>query len=188
MAFTANPMPAPGTTVTLATFASTDFSSGDFSFTGPAGLQGGFSVSPTILQFVVGPTGDAGYNTWTAANGLPAGLDEPSADADSDGASNLLEYVLGDNPTAPTARGFLVGKLNSAGEDYPTLTFVRRHELGTIATHVAVSTDLGFTSDLGAFEVSATPRGDGFDLVVVRSAIPLSQQPRQFLKLIVSMP
>jgi hypothetical protein len=37
-------------------------------------------------------------------------------------------------------------------------------------------------------EVSAEPRGDGTEWVVIRSAVPLSQQPRQFFRLAVTLP
>lgn len=52
-----------GRTYTLATFTSTDFSAGDFSYTNLApGLTGAFVLTATELQFVIGPPGSVAFS------------------------------------------------------------------------------------------------------------------------------
>ncbi|GAA5130891.1 autotransporter-associated beta strand repeat-containing protein [Luteolibacter yonseiensis] len=44
-------------------------------------------------------SGGSGYSSWASGFGLAAGDQDPSDDPDHDGLSNLVEYVLGGNPS-----------------------------------------------------------------------------------------
>ena len=80
------------------------------------------------------------------------------------------------------------GVATSDGDEYPTYTYTRRIARGGAEIIVGVSASLDFTATLGAVELSATPTSDGLETVVVRSAVPLSTQPRQFFRLSASLP
>ena len=154
----------------------------------PTGLgyaEGIFAINAGQLTFTLTKTA---FEGWAGANGLPAGQDGPADDADGDGESNLLEFVLAQNPMAGGARTTQLTNISSGGEEYPALRFTRRIIRGNVDVAVRVSTDLNFGSDLGAVEISATSQGDGTELVIVRSAVPYSVAPKQFLRIDASQP
>ena len=184
--FNAPTLPANDQPITLATFASTTFSASDFTFTGPSGLFGVFSLEGSSLKFTPGPA--AAFNAWAASYGLGAGQNGPSNDGDSDGSPNLLEFVLGMNPTQGAASGVAIITVTAGDQEYPALRFVRRQDIGGAQVTTQASTNPGFTNDLGTVEVSSTPLANGTAEVVVRSAVPLSQEARQFLRIKASFP
>jgi autotransporter-associated beta strand protein len=179
-----------GNTYTLASFGSTTFSASDFSFTGAMGAKGTFALTANNLQFTVTSdgTGAAAYAAWAAGYSWPNGLSGEAADADGDGLPNLLEFFLTQNPTVGGPSGITAVKVTVGNEVYPALSYVRRASIGDVRVATQVATTLDFAVDLGSVEVSSTPRGDGNLDVVVRSAVPLSQQPRQYLRLQVTIP
>jgi autotransporter-associated beta strand protein len=179
-----------GQTYTLATFASTSFAASDFTFTGAMGAKGTFSLTSTALQFTVTSDGSgaAAYNNWISGFNVPAAQQGETADPDADGTPNSLEFVLGLNPSAAEGAGIVVATVAVNNELYPALSFVRRAAIGDTKVAVQAATALDFANDLGSVEVSSTPRQDGNLDVVVRSAVPLSQQPRQYLRLKVTIP
>lgn len=62
--------------------------------THPAFITGSGSIT-------VGTAPGTAYDTWAAANGLTAGVnDDPDLDVEFDGIPNLLEYILGGDPLA----------------------------------------------------------------------------------------
>jgi hypothetical protein len=145
-------------------------------------------VGPSALQFLVtgaGPT--AAYTHWAFVN-LPEGRRGPSDDPDGDGEPNLLEFALGLDALQAGSDGSRATTVEEGGVTYPAIAFVRREDLGGVTVEVQVSAHLDFTSSLGWVEVSAESRGDGTEDVVVRSAVPLSQEPRQFFRLAATLP
>ncbi len=179
-----------GTTYTLVDFGSTDFAASDFSATGLGYAKGVFTLLPNALQFTLTSDGSGmeAYLAWADAQGLPAGVAAPSDDADGDGVSNLLEFALVQNPLAFGGMKPVLVTHVEVGERYPAMRFVRRIDRGDVGLEVQVSTGLAFTDSLGSVEVSAINRGDGTELVLVRSAVPLSAEPRQFLRLEATLP
>ncbi len=135
-------------------------------------------VSPVPLAFI----------QWAVDAGLGDGENGLTDDPDGDGGANLTEFARGSDPTVAYPENNPVSITAVGGQDFPTITFVRRQNLKLIMITVAVSTDLNAAVDLGAVEISATPRGDGLETVVVRSAVPLSVQPRQFFHLKTVLP
>jgi autotransporter-associated beta strand protein len=182
--------PAIGEVRTLATFGFTDFAADDFTATGLGYVRGDFAVTGNALTFTITSDG-SGWNTfnaWSAASGLPAGFNGPSDDFDGDGSSNLLEFVLGGDATLAGPDAVSLVKVADAGQEYPALRYTRRIARGDVKIETRASTALDFAASLGSVEVSVTPQGDGTEVVIVRSSAPFMQEPRQFLRLFVTLP
>jgi autotransporter-associated beta strand protein len=173
----------PGTTFTIATFASTDLTAADLTYSGLSGKTGTFTVTPTSIQFVVTAGGStSAYDTWADAYRLPLDRRAPADDFDGDGLKNLVEFALGLDPTKPGNSGLTTETVSVGGEDYPAIRYTRRTDLGNITLEVKVSTTLDFASNLGVVQVSATDKGDGTTEVIARSSVPLSSQAAQFFR------
>jgi autotransporter-associated beta strand protein len=179
-----------GGSFTLATFASTDFVATDFSATGLGYAKGYFSVDAGSVSFTVTSdgSGQTAYLTWAGGYVFPTGLEGPAADADGDGQSNLLEFILGQNPLAGGVENVTLITVSEGGADYPALRFTRRIARGDIALEVRVNTDLDFADSLGAVLLSAVDQGNGTELVTVRSAASYAVQPKQVLRLEATLP
>jgi rhamnogalacturonan endolyase len=189
-AFTPLAAPAIGDTRTLATFGATDFAAMDFAATGLGYVRGDFALSGGALTFTITSDGSgwAAYNAWVATSGLPAGSSGPSDDFDGDGSSNLLEFILGSDATVAGPTAVSLVKVTDAGVDYPALRYTRRIARGDVKIETRAATTLDFATSLGSVEMSVTPQGDGTEVVIVRSAAPFLQEPRQFLRLFVTLP
>jgi len=177
-----------GASYTLATYASTDFAAPDLTASGLAGFRGVFVVGPTALQFVVTGVGEtAAYTDWAYRN-LPADQRGAGADPDGDGLTNLAEFLLGLDATAAGGDGLRATTVEAGGQTYPAVAYTRRSDTGGVTVSVRVGRGPDFASLLEGVEASSAPRGDGVDDVVFRSALPLSQQARQFFRLAVTLP
>ncbi len=170
---------------TLATFGSSDFAGSDFSVAGLGEYTGTVHVSQSALTLTISAPLSP-FEEWAETVGLPIGQRGPLDDPDGDGLSNLFEFALALDPLTPGASDSTVSVMEEGGERYPAITFLRRQNLGDVFVAVQVSTGLDFVSLLGAVEISAAPNGDGAETVIVRSAVPLSQAPRQFFRVTVS--
>ena len=178
-----------GATYTLATFASTDCVPADFFVDGLGADRGVLLVGPTSLQLLVTGTGPtASYTHWASVTGLPADQQGAEQDPDGDGLTNLYEFVTGADPLHTNVSGLVATTVTVDGTAYPAVSFLRRQDLGGVTTEVRVAPDLAFASLLATEEVSVTRHGDGMDEVVVRSAVPLAQQPDQFFRLAATLP
>jgi hypothetical protein len=174
----------------LVTFGSTDFSAADFTVEGLGYVRGDFAVVPGALTFTIISDGSGWnfFNSWAASQGLPAGADAPSDDSDGDGADNLLEFILDGDPVVAAPPAVSLVKVNVGGLDYPAIQYSRRVARGDVKIETRVATTLDFAMPLGSVEVSATPQDGDMELVIVRSAVPFAQEPRQFLRLFVTLP
>jgi autotransporter-associated beta strand protein len=190
--FSFSPVTAPaiGDTHTLATFGSTDFSATDFSASGLGYVRGDFALTTGALTFTITSDGSgwAAYNNWLAGSGLPAGFDGPSDDFDGDGSSNLLEFILSTDATAAGPSSATLIKVIDGSAEYPALRYTRKIARGDVKITMRAATALDFATPLGSVELSVTPQGDGTELVIVRSAVSFAQEPRQFLRLFVTLP
>ena len=119
----------------------------------------------------VGAAPSGSYSTWAAANGING---EPaSGDFDHDGLTNLIEYALGLNPTAPSASpGTLVGGV---------ITFTKGADAianNDVTFEIEESSDLGLV-DLWTTVVTEGPSDNSPDI----SYMLPSGQPKEFARL-----
>jgi hypothetical protein len=173
----------------LASFGSTDLVPSDLTLAPTTGFLGVLQLDSASLKFfVTGVGATAQYGHWTYLQGLPLDKRGPLDDPDNDGVPNLLEFYLALNPLAPASEGIVSSTVEIGGEKYPSITYIRRKDVGGVTGQVLVAPALDFATLLGAVEVSATDNGDGTENVVARSAVSLSQQPQQFFRVAVIMP
>ncbi|QJE97570.1 PQQ-dependent sugar dehydrogenase [Luteolibacter luteus] len=140
---------------------------------------------------------DSPLNQWKASSfGSIAAAQEAdaddAADGDADGLSVLMEAALGGSPATgdssllPTAKTEII-----EGQSYLTLTYKRpRPVLGGISLVHRTNFDLASGIWAPAVELPGYPvnNGDGTETVKVRSAEPISSNPRQFIRLEVTRP
>ena len=185
-------------TYTLATFGSTSFNVADFTATNlAAGVTGHFVLSGTSLVFsTVTPPIDTWRVAYFGAGAGNSGNSADAADPDFDGLNNLAEYVLGGNPTIPSAT---VTPGYSIPAGIGTLTFTRN----LLATDVALRIEARDFLTLGSWQtianlaiggaswstspsVSVTENGSG-GVIANDSASPATQNQR-FLRLAIDHP
>lgn len=167
----------PGATSATLTLADTALSdAGDYAVTITNGVGSATSASVPLTVTPLEP-----FIAWAEASGLPANQRGANDNPDADGRPNLLEFVFGTDPLVSDPPGGPVVQFGDFDDDaYPFITYTRRQDLGTVIVNVIVTNDLDIAHDLGSVEVSAVPRGDGFDTVTVRSTQPIDAQSRQF--------
>ncbi len=140
----------------------------------PGGTPGGADTPPMT------------YPTWAAGFGIT----DPSADLDSDGVNNFLEFVFLSDPSVGSS---LIGRLSVdlqsldlgfGPEDYLILSIQHRITVTELELTPEVSSDL-LTWDDGpgsAVLYSRIYHGDGAATSIYRSATPLSALPRGFIR------
>ncbi len=168
---------ADGPTLTLSNVTAAD--AGDYRvvISNSGGSTNSMSATLTV-EAVTDPFVD-----WAAAAGLSGANAAPEADPDADGFSNLAEFVFGSSPTAPDQRPrFIVGSITLNGEEFPTVTYLRRPDAGTARVVVRSSNSLVFPADSTALGVGLSQSGD-LEAVTVRSGTPVTGSPRQFFQL-----
>jgi uncharacterized delta-60 repeat protein len=140
---------------------------------------------PATLSVVGGPAGPSGFFAWSELAALPEDQRAPLATPAGDGVTNLFKYALGIAPLADASAHLpqALLPLDVAGERYPAFRFIRPLARDGVIYAIAVSPDLDFVSDLGAEIVGSEDLGGGLEAVTVRSAVPLSVQSVQFLRL-----
>jgi hypothetical protein len=135
----------------------------------------------------------ATYAEWVARYFVrnPGAIAGPAADPDSDGILNVMECALGSHPLRT---GFadlpVVTTVSASGGDYPAIRFIRRTGtagLSVLPQHSFDATswwdETSPTDGIPQLEtVSVTPLPENMEQVVVRSIFPLSNSPRQFLR------
>jgi hypothetical protein len=159
------------------------------------GTDAGYSVGSTTGARV--QVLDAPYNQWkiSAFGSLAAAqsaLAEDHADPDSDGLKNLLEGALGTDPLAGNVSALPDVNVEFVdGELYLTSSYQRPHPaMPGLIYRSRTSSDLPSTIWQDAVLLPGYPQdnGDGTETVKVRSALPVGQSPRQFMRLEISKP
>jgi hypothetical protein len=130
--------------------------------------NGGGSTNSAVATLTVGAVADP-FAAWATAAGLSGPNATAEADPDGDGFCNLAEFAFGSPPTAADQRPrFVIGSIRLNGQDFPTVTYSRRPNAGTVRIVVRVSNSLGFRPDGTATGVGLSMVGD-LEAVTVRS-------------------
>jgi len=124
------------------------------------------------------------YRSWSARFFSPAELADPlvsaaEADASGDGVPNLVKYALGIDPAIRTRAG-----LPAVGTEggFLTFSFQKLGNTTDLSLVVEISIDLISWSALTT-EATVIDNGDGTENLTLRSDTPLSNEPRQFIRL-----
>lgn len=152
--------------------------------------SGGFDLDAVGVRYVADTSA---YEVWWRGQFSPSeradpSISGPASDPDADGRANLLEYALGTG-----ARDATDGRLNepviTVDSGLLTISYVRPFRRTDIGIEAEWSADFatwysssGYVS--GPFVASA---GSGTQFTHI-AQIPLADQPRQFLRLVVSLP
>lgn len=128
------------------------------------------------------------YDAWRAFFFTPAeqadpSLSGPTADFDKDGTLNIFEFLSGTNPKATERLGdsFEHATINDGGQEFLTLTVVRRSQLGDTTLKAISSNNLAFLDTAEAVPVSFEQLGD-FQRITFRDTIPISDTERRFIR------
>jgi hypothetical protein len=132
-----------------------------------------------------GGAGNGIADWWETLYFGAVGID-PLADADGDGASNLLEYALGLNPKTGDYIGRMgQGTVIDAGNTYLSLSYTRPEPAPSgLSYTVEACAELAPSSwsSTGIVEMGSTANAT-FQTITVRDAVPLNGSPRRFMRL-----
>jgi hypothetical protein len=126
------------------------------------------------------------YETWVSARSWPEPVETssvPDADPDADGLTNLIEYALNLDPLAPSS-GPSISTTTLNSETHLQLSFLRAraeltYEILASSTLAPDSWTVIFTNP-GSVSLTVP--------VTVTDTVPVSENPRRFLRLRVSQP
>ena len=129
-----------GQVYTLATFGSTNFTAADFTATNLAsGVNGVFQVSGSTLVFTTQPI-EVWRQFYFGAGATNTGPAADSADADTDGLTNLGEYVL--STSSPLVSSTALLPATGRSGNAPTFTFTRNLTASDVTLFIETKTDL----------------------------------------------
>jgi fibronectin type 3 domain-containing protein len=103
----------------------------------------------------------------------------PAADPDGDGLSNLVEYLLGTNPTVPDSAGAAMSSA-ADGDGNLVLTFRLSKNLTGLTYTVQSSTDLVNWTDTG---VTPTVQSDQGAYYIMQATVPIGSNSKLLLRL-----
>ncbi|MBL9136496.1 MAG: hypothetical protein JNK85_11535 [Verrucomicrobiales bacterium] len=136
-----------------------------------------------------GTGGDDPFSDWIATQGLPDGSRGPTDDPDQDGFPNAAEFAFGTAPGSAQANDrpkFEVGSVPVGATTYPSVTFVRRKELGSTTVTVEGAADAGFTSLLPTTSLPPVDLGNGLERVTYRAEAPNSATSAFIFRVVVA--
>lgn len=173
----------------------TDAGSNQWTKPGTGGKTWSFDETTGILTYGAGSL--SAYDSW--AQGFPGFAPTAAAlDFDHDGSSNLLEFVLGGNPTASDSPP-IGSAVSTSGSDL-ILSFKRSHasQLQPVAVKVQVSADLATWNSADDIAIGATngsgPNGASYTVTTAGAAddivvtIPKAAATRKFARIVATEP
>jgi hypothetical protein len=114
-----------------------------------------------------------------------------TADPDSDGIANLLEYAGNLNPNASNTTAALLGYTTavSNSQNYLVIAHTRRTDSNTVTYTPQVSTDLSTWNSGSAYaeQIEVTPLDSVSERVSLRIKGPISQLDRQYARVLVTV-
>ena len=151
------------------------------------------SADSTAATITITGAGSPAFRSWAEAAGLAGSRLSISADPDSDGLANLLEYAFGTPPSgaagAPGSSAFAPELVRLPDGDFLVLTHRRRKASdATIAYERSANLQTWAPAALSPVVVDPDADGDGL-VEEVSVALPLPpDSPRDFLRVNVSSP
>jgi hypothetical protein len=154
----------------------------------------GGATPPAIDEFRIGTSwtdvgGSAAapltaIQTWFSSFSLATDGSAYTTDTDSDGVVNLLEYAFDADPTISDGGNKpTTSTVNVSGSDYLAITFIRLTNPASGITYTPqASGDLADWSGVPVQVGTAVNNNDGTETVVFRDTLPLSGNPKRFLR------
>jgi hypothetical protein len=156
-------------------------------FQGQAFGAGPYRLFAGVTAFTGNPP--SAFDAWAAQFTFPPGKNNPQDDADGDGIANVFEFYFGSNPTSgASGKAPTEITVNSGGQNYPALTFVRSKTASGVTLIPQASASLSFNSLLPTTVDSVVDLGNGTEQVTIRSTTTITAQPHQFLRILLSVP
>lgn len=165
----------PYVTITNATFAS----AGNYKVTITSGADS--TTSTPVSLTVTAPTSIT-YGDWRSGYSLPIEQIDPDADPDGDGLPNVVEYVLGTDPTQSNERP-KAQKTNVTGIDYPAVKIKRLKAASGFDIVVEASMSLDFSTLVDTTLVGITDLGNGLEEINVRINNPLINTSQVYFRI-----
>lgn len=134
----------------------------------------------------VNPPPSQGFAAWTGLENAPEDQRGPLDTPDGDGIPNLIKFALGLDVGVPAGSATHASSTSVGGTVYPSIVFKRRTGIEGVDIQVIASSTLPVVDDIATETVSVTDNGDGTETVVVRTSVPVSALPRQFISVKVS--
>jgi autotransporter-associated beta strand protein len=136
------------------------------------------------------------YQTWAALNGIPGA--SGAADADGDGISNAIEFLIGGDPSGPDSNSAaLLPTVDNSNASYVDFVFRRTDEAAESEHFVEYGSELTGWTTAEPGEPVENPVvitetddgfGEGIDQVTVRIPRALAEDARLFVRLRVNIP
>ena len=165
----------PYVTITNATFAS----AGNYKVTITSGADS--TTSTPVSLTVTAPTSIT-FGDWRSGYSLPIEQIDPDADPDGDGLPNVVEYVLGTDPTQTNERP-KAQKTNFSGIDYPAVKIKRLKAASGFDILVEASQSLDFSTLVDTTLVGITDLGNGLEELNVRINDPLINTAQVYFRI-----
>lgn len=124
------------------------------------------------------------FSSWTASYKLASGSNLAGSDPDGDRLPNLLEFVLGTNPTNATTTGLPFAiEMITEGKSYVGFELNRTRAASSVHLGLQASDDLVRWVDIPS-NLEVGQSGALADVVWVTDASPTSDHPHRFLRLV----
>lgn len=179
-----NGTPIPGATTATLTLGNVQLSD-DASYQLRVLNAYGSALSRAARVTVTGPASTP-YDLWVVTEKLPENARLPGQDADLDGISNLMEFILGTPPLTPTPDALPVAVLvHRNGAGYLGYE-IRTRVAASARFFLQASSDLVQWSEVAAHQESGEADANG-DLVRIFDNEPLTALPFRFVRLGVAL-
>lgn len=168
----------PYVTITNAVFADAD----NYKVTVTSGVD---SITSTPVSLTVTAPTTLTFADWRSGYPIPALQVDPDADPDGDGLPNVVEYVLGTDPTQINERP-KAQKTNVSGTDYPAVKIKRLKAASGFDIIVEASLSVDFSALISTTLVGITDLGNGLEELNVRINDPLLSHAQIYFRVAVA--